>query len=298
MDIVVLIPCFNEEQTIAKVVKDFKSELKDARIIVFDNNSTDNSAKFAKEAGAEVSFVARLGKGYLMQKMFEQVEADVYVLVDGDDTYFAKDVHKLIEPVVGGEADMIVGSRVPVSGKAMKILNRFGNVFFSRIMSMYFGVVLKDTLSGYRVFNHEFKQTVPILSYEFEVETEMTLQSLSKGLRVKEIDVDYKERPAGSVSKLSVFKDGYMVLSTMVTLFRDLRPLTFFGWLAIMSWVSAFGYGNFVYQAVRKANLLDTIIITTVFLVGWILLLIGFSLHTINRRFAELTNVLRRQSKC
>ncbi len=295
MDVAVLIPCYNEETTVTKVVTDFKNELPDARIIVFDNNSSDETGKRAEDAGAEVVFIGRRGKGYLTQKMFELIDADIYVMVDGDDTYFAKDVHAVAELVMQENADMAVGRRVPVSDKAMKKINRFGNVFFSRIMSFFFRVRLHDTLSGYRVFNREFIQTIPILSREFQVEAEMTLQALSKGMRVQEVDVDYKERPQGSKSKLSAFRDGYMVLSTIVALFRDLRPLTFFGWIAFTLWAGSLGYGAYVHQAVRYANLFDTVMIVSAFIVGWFFLLIGFSLHTINRRFAEIDSVLKKR---
>lgn len=297
METVVLIPCYNEEQTIAKVAQDFKEALPRARIVVFDNNSTDNSAQMAARAGIEVISITRKGKGYLVGRMFELIDADIYVMVDGDDTYFAKDAAKLIEPVVAGRADMAVGSRVPVSKKAMKVINRFGNMFFSRIMGMFFRVPLCDTLSGYRVFNREFVKNVPVMSFEFEVEAELTLQALSRGMRIEEIPVDYKERPDGSVSKLKVFKDGYMVLSTVIALFRDLRPLTFFSWLAVVIWLGCAVYGMYVYYALRVANIFDAIILTSFFIIGWLMLFLGFSLHVINRRFAESLSLYRKSVK-
>jgi len=294
MNVAVMIPCYNERETIAGVVGDFRRQLPQARIVVFDNGSTDDSASLAGDAGAEVIAVLRRGKGFLMQRMFELVRADVYVLVDGDGTYDAAGVHELLRLVEQGTADMAVGRRQPLTPAAMKPMNKLGNFFFSRLMSMYFNVNLDDILSGFRVVNREFGEQIPILSFEFEVEAEITLQALSREMRIKEVPVGYRPRPAGSKSKLRVFKDGYMVLSTVVALFRDLRPLTFFGLIAAALWLGALTYGIHVYAAERLAGLFDVIVLTSVFIIGWLFLLIGFALHTINRRFAEMVSVLRR----
>lgn len=294
MDIAVLIPCYNEAESITKVIEDFKRELPAAKIFVFDNNSSDKTSNLAAAAGAEVVVVKRRGKGYVLQKMFKLVEADIYILVDGDDTYFAKDAHKLIAPIAEDEADMVIGRRMPVSPAAMKKMNKIGNVFFSGLLSLYFRRKLSDILSGYRAMSKEFVQNIPLLRYEFEVETEITAQALSKRMRVAETEVDYKDRAGGAASKLRLFKDGYMILMTMMALFRDLKPLSFFGSIAAGLWLAAGTYGAVVYYAQRIASLLDVIILTSLFIIGWLFFLIGFSLHTINRRFAELITVFKK----
>jgi uncharacterized membrane protein (DUF485 family) len=227
--------------------------------------------------------------------MFEVVSADISILVDGDDTYFARDVHKLIQPVIDGEADMVVGRRIIVSGTAMKRLNKFGNHIFSKILSFWLKTKLRDVFSGYRVLNKKFIKNVPLLYREFEVEAEMTLQAISKGMRIKEVDVDYKERAEGSLSKLNIWRDGYIVLSAILELFRDLKPLTFFSTIAFLLWFMALFYGLIVYYSPNLASLFDTILLTSLVIIGWLFILIGFALHTINRRFAELTYLLKKR---
>ncbi len=295
MDVAVLIPCFNEEKTIAKVVADFKEYLPQARIIVLNNNSTDKSAELAFNAGAEIILIKQKGKGSTIRKAVDLIKADVYVMVDGDDTYLAKDVLKLMKPVVDDDIDMVIGRRVKLSKTAMKEVNGLGNIMFSLLISILAKKNLKDVLSGYRVFNSNFLKNVPLLHREFELEVEMTFQSLVKGMRIKEVEVDYKERPAGSKSKLNIFRDGFMILATVVNLFRDLKPLTFFGGIAIVLWLITLVYGLIVYFDNRLANLFDTVALLSLFIVGWLLVVLGFNLHTINRRFSELVYLINRQ---
>ncbi|MFA6280984.1 MAG: glycosyltransferase [Candidatus Omnitrophota bacterium] len=294
MNIVVLIPCFNEALTITSVINDFKKELPNSRIIVFDNSSTDATKALALSSGAEVVPVIRKGKANVVREMFKRVKADIYVLVDGDGTYSAKDVHELIKPIQSGEIDMVVGRRTPVTDAAMKTVNKIGNILFSRFLNFCFHAQLQDVLSGYRAFNREFVRRVPIITYEFEIEIEMTLQAFSKGLGIVEVPVSYKERPSNSYSKLKPFRDGYLLLLTIVILFRDLKPLRFFGIGAIAVWIVAALYGSWVYYLPRAANLFDTIFLTSLAILGWLFLLIGFSVHTINRRFDDLTAILDR----
>lgn len=295
MDIAVVIPCYNESETIKKVIRDFKIELPQSRIIVFDNNSNDGSAELARNSGAQVFVVKQRGKGNVVQRIFEVVGADIVILVDGDDTYLAKDVHKLMQPVIDDEADMAVGRRIILSGSAMRRLNKFGNYIFSKILSFLLNTKLDDVLSGYRVLSKKFIKNVPVLYKEFEVEAEMTLQAISKGMRIKEVDIDYKARPDGSFSKLSIWRDGYIILSAIVELFRDLKPLTFFSAIAFLLWLIALSYGLIVYYSPAVASLFDTILLTSLAIIGWLFILIGFALHTINRRFAELTYSLKKR---
>lgn len=297
MNIAVMIPCYNEERTIAKVVADFKKELPWAAVYVFDNNSTDSSPKLAAGAGAQVIRVNDKGKGRVVQKMLENVNADIYVMVDGDDTYFAGDAHKLIKAVADDEADMAVGLRQPVSDSAMRPVNRIGNIFFSALFGWCFKVKLQDILSGYRVFSKKIVRNVAVMRFKFEVESEMTIQALSRGLRIKEIPIAYKERPEKSHSKLRPFEDGYAILLTIVTLFRDLRPLTFFGGIALLFWLGALIYGLVVFFDARVANLFDSIFLTSLFIIGWLFLLIGFAVHTINHRFNEIIVLLKKNTQ-
>jgi glycosyltransferase involved in cell wall biosynthesis len=297
MEIVVAIPCYNESKTITKVVQDFKKELPQAKIIVFDNDSTDGSAQLARNSGAEVMVVKQRGKGNVVGKIFEVVASDFYILVDGDDTYSAKDVHKLMQPVLDGEADMVVGRRIVRTASAMKSLNKIGNNLFSKTLSFCLNTRLKDVFSGYRVFNKEFVANVPVLYKDFEVEAEMTLQAISKGMRIKEVEVDYKERPQGSFSKLSIWRDGYIILSAIVELFRDLKPLTFFSLIAFVVWLLALFYGLIVYYSPRVSNILDAIILTSLAILGWLFVIIGLSLHTINRRFTELIFIMKKMKE-
>jgi glycosyltransferase involved in cell wall biosynthesis len=294
MKTVVLIPCYNEEKTIVRVIRDFKSELPEAQIIVFDNNSADKSANFAKEEGATVFTVKVRGKGFVVRKMFEVIEADIYILVDGDDTYFAKDVHQLIDPILKDEADMVIGRRAFVSESAMKKINRLGNYLFSNVLNFCFMRNINDVLSGYRVMNKYFVHNTPILTHEFQVEMEMTIQALYRKMRVIEVPVKYKERPEGSLSKLHPLKDGSLILLTLLALVRDLRPLALFGFVAFLLLIGVICYGIFIYLMPREANLLDTIIIISGSIIAFLFLSMGLFLHAINRRFVELHVLLKR----
>lgn len=297
MNIAVLIPCHNEAASIAHVVKDFRAQLPQARILVFDNGSTDASRQIARDAGAEIVDAPFRGKGYVVQQMFREVKSDVYVLVDGDGTYQAQDVHVLLDPVLRGEFDMTVGLRRPNEQGAMKWVNRMGNLFFSLLISFCFHTKIRDVLSGYRVFNHELVRRISLLTYRFEIETEITIKALQRGLRILEVPVQYESRSLRSKSKLSPFKDGYAILRTIFTLFRDLKPLTFFGLIALGTWFAALGYGFFIFHNVGAGSFRDTIILTSLVILGWLFLLIGFAIHTINNRFMDLMATLEKEFK-
>lgn len=231
MKTVVLIPCYNEELTIEKVIKDFKKELPEAEIYVYDNNSKDKTAEIAKKAGAIVRKESRQGKGNVVRTMFREIEADIYVMVDGDDTYPAEFVHKLIKPVVNGEADMTIGDRLSngtYQQEIKKNFHEFGNNIVRSSINLLFNCKLKDIMTGYRVFSRTFVKNIPIMSPKFELETEMTLFALDKRFRIKEIPIIFRERPEGSESKINTFSDGIKVLKTIIKMFKDFKPRQFF----------------------------------------------------------------------
>ena len=235
--IAVLIPCYNEAKTISKVVNDYKKVLPEADIYVYDNNSTDGTDKLAREAGAIVRYEYRQGKGNVVRSMFRDIEADIYVMVDGDDTYPAEEVHKLIKPVVDGEADMVIGDRL-TNGTYQKENKRhfheFGNNLVKKSINILFSTNLKDIMTGYRVFNKRFVKNMPVLSPKFEIETEMSLYALDKKYIIKEIPIEYRDRPEGSSSKLNTVSDGIKVIKTIVRMFKDYKPFRFFGIISLI----------------------------------------------------------------
>ena len=228
--IAVLIPCYNEESTIGKVVKDFKKALPDAKIYVYDNNSTDKTVKNAKSAGAIIRYEYRQGKGNVIRKMFRDINASCYLLVDGDDTYSAKHAKEMCDLVLDDKADMVIGDRL--SGDYFKenkrLFHGFGNKLVRKLINIIFKSNINDIMTGYRAFSYEFVKTFPIISKGFEIETEMTIHALDKNALIKEIPIKYQDRPSGSVSKLNTYKDGLNVLKTIFNLFIEYKPLTFF----------------------------------------------------------------------
>lgn len=296
--IAVLIPCYNEEMTVGQVVRDFRAELPDADIYVFDNNSRDRTVEVARQAGAWIAFERRQGKGYVVQSMFREVDADIYVMVDGDGTYPAAEVHKLIEPILLGEADMVVGSRLAAqSDSNFKALNRWGNQFFLRAINSIFKVQLSDVLSGYRTFNRSFVKNIPIFGGGFETETELTIKALVRGYRIIELPVDLKARPQGSFSKIRIIQDGLLILHTILTLFRDYKPLTFFGAIGLVMVVLGFIPGTVVVVEFLKTGLVprlpSAVLAVGLVLSGLLCIVVGLILHTITRRFQELDHQLR-----
>lgn len=239
--IAVLLPCYNEALTIGKVVEDFKIALPDAAIYVYDNNSSDGSGEIAAKLGAIVRRVPQQGKGHVVRRMFQEVEADVYVMVDSDDTYPADEVHKLVEPVASGEADMVIGDRLSSTymTENKRPGHNFGNILVCGLIRWLWNYPIHDVMTGYRVFSRRFVKTCPVLSNGFEIETEMTLHTLDKRMCLKEIPVQYRDRPKGSYSKLNTISDGLRVLKTIFNMFRFYRPLAFFGIIgAILSVIS------------------------------------------------------------
>jgi len=223
--VAILIPCFNEEATIGKVVRDFRAAAPEAKVYVYDNNSTDNSVALAREAGAIVGEEGRQGKGYVIQTMFAQIEADVYVLVDGDDTYSAPDVGKLLRPIREGRAGMVVASRLKThSSESFRAFHALGNWMFTTLFNLLFGARLSDMLSGYRALSRETVRSITILSGGFDVETELTIRAIDGGITVAEVPLPYGVRPEGSESKLRTIPDGLRVLRRMLLSGRRSRP--------------------------------------------------------------------------
>src|SRR6201998_2956687 len=227
--IAVLVPCYNEEAAVATVVSDFRKALPSAAIYVYDNNSSDRTAEVARAAGAEVRSERRQGKGHVVRRMFADIDADIYVLVDGDATYDAPSAPRLVERLVSDRLDMVVGSRVDQEQAAYRRGHRTGNWLLTSFLASVFGKAFKDILSGYRVFSRRFVKSFPVLSGGFEIETELTVHALELMLPTAEIATPYYARPPGSVSKLNTWRDGFRILGTIFKLYRTERPLHFFG---------------------------------------------------------------------
>jgi glycosyltransferase involved in cell wall biosynthesis len=289
--VAVLIPCFNEEITIADVVRQFQKELPNALVCVFDNNSTDTSAERARASGAQVIHEARRGKGFVVQSIFRHIDADIYVLVDGDATYPPTEVHSIIAPIAAGEADMVVGSRLHAESRSeFKHLNRWANRLVLFILRLVFGARLTDVLSGYRAFNRTFVKNLALFGGGFEIETELTIKAVARGYRILEVPVNLVGRPAGSHSKIHFFRDGMLILTTILTLFRDYKPLTFFGSLGLGFLVAALIPGLRVvaeYFETGLAKLAPAILASGLAICALVLIAIGLLLHSIARRAQE-----------
>lgn len=300
MRIAVLIPCHNEAQTVAKVVADFRDVLPQAEIWVFDNASSDGTGRLAGEAGAQVRRVAAKGKGNVVRAMFRDVEADIYLMVDGDDTYPAAAAPALVEDVAAGRADMVVGTRLESHGDgSFRRFHGIGNRLVRGCIGALFGHPVRDVLSGYRVFSRRFVKSMPVLSHGFEIETEMTVFALSNGFVLSERPIDYGMRPDGSVSKLNTYRDGVRVMKTILFLFKDMRPLVFFGSLAALAILAGLGFGAFVIHEFTRTGLVthpSTAVLAVAFtLVGALSLATGLVLDTVNRRTSEIQRLITDQ---
>ena len=292
--IAIIIPCHNEELTVGAVVRAFRNELPDAELYVFDNNSTDNTAEVAVEAGARVIAERRQGKGFVVQSMFRSVDADCYVMVDGDATYPSADVHRLIDPIMRDEADMVVGSRLAHDSRAgFRLLNHFGNFVVLWILNAMFRSRLTDILSGYRAFNRRFVASVPLFGGGFEIETELTIKAVKRGFRIMEIPIELKSRPAGSSSKIHLVRDGFLILNTMLALFRDYHPLTFFGTAGIgLVGLAAAGLVAALWGRDQARQAL-VIVSSGLGLGAMLSVAVGLILHSIARRSQELDHQIQ-----
>ncbi len=292
--IAVLLPCYNEEATIEKVIRDFKAELPDATIYVYNNNSTDRTYEIASSIeGTVVRNEYRQGKGNVIRSMFRQIDADCYIMADGDDTYPAEHAGDMVRLVLEESVDMVIGDRLSstyfVENK--RAFHNFGNKLVRSLINKLFLGDIKDIMTGYRAFSYEFVKMMPIASGGFEVETEMTINALDKKFNIREIPIQYRDRPEGSVSKLNTFKDGFRVLKTIFKMFRDYKPMTFFGICSAL--LMAGGVGMFVpvlieYIKTSYVAKVPTLIVSTVLaLASIIFFAIGLILDIIIRKHRQ-----------
>jgi len=298
--VAVLIPCHNEALTVEKVVRDFRAAVPEAAIFVFDNASSDETAVLARKAGAKVIAVPAKGKGHVVRSMFRDVDADVFLMVDGDDTYPAGSARAILAPILDGTADMVVGTRLEAhADSAFRRFHGIGNLLVRGVISRLFKTPLADVLSGYRAFSRRFVRSMPVLSHGFEIETEMTVFALSQGMQLRELPVAYGARPEGSHSKLHTYRDGYRVLHTILFLYKDFRPLQFFGLIALMCTLAGIAFGAIVVREFALTGLVThpstAVLAAALVLVGMLSLATGLVLDTVNRRSRELMRVLTDQ---
>lgn len=239
--VAVLIPCYNESSTIGKVVRDFREALPEAVIYVYDNNSTDHTDQIARDAGAVVRYEFQQGKGNVVRRMFAEIDAHCYVMVDGDDTYPAEAARALVEEVRKNQADMVVGDRLSSTyfEENKRPFHNFGNAVVRGSINALFHNDIKDIMTGYRAFSYRFVKTFPVLSKGFEIETEMSIHAIDKNMRIRNVVIDYRDRPENSVSKLNTYSDGFKVLRTIMRLFATYRPLAYFGLLSAVLFLLA-----------------------------------------------------------
>lgn len=239
--IAILIPCYNESKTIAKVIADYKAMLPSAQVYVYDNNSTDGTDQIARDAGAIVRYEKRQGKGNVIRTMFRDIEADCYLMIDGDDTYPAENAQEMVSKILDEGYDMVIGDRLSSTyfTENKRPFHNAGNMLVRKLVNSFFRGNVSDIMTGYRAFSKLFVKSFPVLSKGFEIETEMTIHALDKNLSLLSVPVDYRDRPEGSVSKLNTFSDGFKVLKTIARLFKDYRPLLFFGIISAVMFIVA-----------------------------------------------------------
>ena len=234
--IAVLIPCYNEAKTIEKVINDFKKELPEATIYVYDNNSKDGTDEIARKAGAIVRYERKQGKGNVIRTMFREIDAQCYIMTDGDDTYPAEDARKMCDLVLNNNVDMVIGDRLSSTyfEENKRPFHNIGNVTVRTLINMIYKSKIRDVMTGYRAFSYRFVKTFPVLSKGFEIETEMTIHTLDKNLNWENVIIEYRDRPKGSFSKLNTYADGAKVIKTIITLYKNYRPLSFFLWISLI----------------------------------------------------------------
>lgn len=292
--IAVLIPCYNESQTIAKVVKDYREALPEAVIYVYDNNSTDHTDEAAREAGAIVRYEYRQGKGNVIRSMFRDIDAECYLMIDGDDTYPAENARSMVNHILSGRADMVIGDRLSSTyfTENKRPFHNTGNRLVRGLINTIFTSDIKDIMTGYRAFNYEFVKSFPILSKGFEIETEMSIHALDKNFKLLEVPVTYRDRPAGSVSKLNTYKDGFRVLKTIARLFRDYKPFALFGWLGLLCFIIATIFFVPVLQAYFSTGLVakfpTLIVCSGIYVVSFLLWMSGLILDVIAKKHRQL----------
>ena len=292
--IAVLIPCYNESKTIEKVVKDYKKNLPGADIYVYDNNSSDGTDEIAKNAGAIVRYEYKQGKGNVIRAMFRDIEADCYLMVDGDDTYPAEQAKEMYEYILKGKADMVIGDRLSSTyfKENKRPFHNFGNRLVRGLINSLFKSKIKDIMTGYRAFSYDFVKTCPIISKGFEIETEMSIHALDKNFKLIEIPVQYRDRPSGSVSKLNTIPDGIKVIKTIIRLFRDYKPSVFFGIVGTLFVIVSIVFGFPVFKEYFETGLVPrfpTLIFSGFMLItGIINYTCGVILEGINNKYRQV----------
>ena len=257
--IAVLIPCYNESKTIEKVVKDYKEVLPDATIYVYDNNSTDGTDEIARRNGAIVRYEYQQGKGNVIRRMFRDIDAECYIMIDGDDTYPAEFGREMVDKVLERKVDMVVGDRLSSTyfTENKRPFHNVGNRLVRWLINSLFKGHINDIMTGYRAFSYEFVKTFPVLSKGFEIENEMTIHALDKNMYVEELPVEYRDRPAGSVSKLNTYSDGFKVLKTIARLFKEYKPMIFFGLISLLFLIVSIIFGIPVFHDYFKTGLVE-----------------------------------------
>lgn len=302
--VAVAIPCYQEALTIDKVVADFRRELPDAVIYVYDNNCTDGTAEIAAAAGALVRREKRQGKGYVVAAMFDRLTEDILVMVDGDDTYDATQVHKLLEPVLSGVADMSVATRLTNHGKdSFRPMHVVGNKLVCAIINRVFGSEVTDIFSGYRAFTRECAKQIPITSKGFDIETEMTLQALYRGQSIRETPAPYRARPEGSFSKLNTYSDGALVFLRLFLILKSYKPLTLFGGIGLVLGAAAVlagiatAYQMLAHPELAARQITGAVLTVSLVMMALLSLGIGLILNSINLRLLELERITVRHGR-
>lgn len=296
--IAVLIPCYNESKTIAKVVADYKSALPEADIYVYDNNSSDGTDEIARKAGAIVRYERRQGKGNVIRSMFREIDADCYLMIDGDDTYPADNARQMCDFVLQGGVDMVIGDRLSSTyfEENKRPFHNFGNSLVRTLINRLFHSNVKDIMTGYRAFSRCFVKHFPVLSRGFEIETEMTIHALDKNFLLKEVPIKYRDRPEGSVSKLNTYSDGFKVLMTIARLFRDYKPFVFFTSVFLLCLLIALGMDIPVIAEYLDTGLVPrfpTLIVSGVIAtIGVMFFFCGIILEVITKKHKQLFELL------
>jgi glycosyltransferase involved in cell wall biosynthesis len=291
-NIAVLIPCYNEANTMADVVASFKKHLPNAVVYVYDNCSEDDTAEIARNAGAIVVTAKTRGKGNVVRRMFSDVDADIYIMVDGDSTYTAKDAPRMINALIKEKADMVVAVRRERSDSAYRNGHRLGNRIFNRLLKILFHSTFSDIFSGYRAFSRRFVKTFPIMANGFDIEAELSIHALTLAIPCAEIDSDYWERPANSYSKLSTFKDGFKIFVSIMKLLKDVRPLFFFGMIFIALFLLSIGISYPLVMTFMETGLvprLPTAVLSTgVMMISFLSLTCGIIMDSISQARMEI----------
>lgn len=301
--IAVLIPCYNESATVQKVVRDFKEVLPEADIYVYDNNSSDGTDKLAREAGAIVRYEYRQGKGNVIRSMFRQIDADCYLMIDGDDTYPAEHAREMVDLVLNKGVDMVIGDRLSSTyfTENKRMFHNTGNRTVRMLINKLFKSNVRDIMTGYRAFSPLFVKSFPVLSKGFEIETEMTIHALDKNFLLEEVPVQYRDRPAGSESKLNTISDGIKVIRTIFSLFKDYKPLAFFSILGGLCLLIALLIFIPIFISFIKTGLVakfPTLIVLTSFgVIGFLLFSCGLILEVITKKHRQLYEILLNQIK-